>query len=411
MVPALLALGALTTACESAVGPTYLVYVDRPVSTVGVDRGWRAVSVGGQHSCGIRTSGVLYCWGSNGEDQLGVGVARGRCGIRRTPCEATPRPVASDHRFTAVSAGARHSCALTTDDTVYCWGASDEFQTGVEATVRVAVPTPVLPGLRFRQLSAGGSHSCAVRTNGVVYCWGEGRLGALGSGDTLTRVMPSPLSTSEQFLAVSAGQWRSCAISARDASVWCWGAEWESSSGAVDIYHARLQPVRIDEAPPAREVSAGATSICSVALDLSTRCWQSNTHAQLGTASAAGSARPARVDTPHPFLSVSTGIVQSCALARDGRAYCWGNDSFGQLGIPRTGESCGLAALECSRRPAAVFGDLRFAAVTTGFGSHSCGLTVEGAVFCWGLGTDGQLGDGFTRVRQSLPVAVRAPIP
>ena len=53
----------------------------------------------------------------------------------------------------------------------------------------------------------------------------------------------------------------------------------------------------------------------------------------------------------------------------------------------------------------------RFVAVATGFGNHTCGVTVASAVLCWGLGSEGQLGDGYTRDRQSLPVGVLAPSP
>src|SRR5687768_12725612 len=47
---------------------------------------------------------------------------------------------------------------------------------------------------------------------------------------------------------------------------------------------------------------------------------------------------------------------------------------------------------------------LTFEQVTTG-GSHSCGLTPEGRVYCWGLNRNGQLGDNTTTDR-SRPIRV-----
>jgi alpha-tubulin suppressor-like RCC1 family protein len=397
-------------ACDRPTAPTLYVYADRPIVAPTDARGWRAIAVGGAHSCAIRFDESLYCWGANESGQLGVGLARGKCGGRRPlPCENVPTAVASQRHFARVAAGQRHSCGITTDGALYCWGESLQFQTGVQGAAIVPTPQPVLPDIRFTDVSAGATHSCAVRTNGVVYCWGEGALGALGRGDTLSSVLPAPINSQERFILVSAGRLRTCAI-ALDASAWCWGAEWESNQSNLDFYHERLLPHRVDKLPPLRAVSVGSTSTCGVSLEGVALCWESNGFAQLGNGGLDGTATPTPVASSERFTGISAGIIQGCAAATDGRAFCWGNNSFGQLGVPRPGEHCGPAALECSHSPIGVFGMLRFVTVATGFGNHACGLSVDTAVLCWGLGNDGQLGDGYTRDRQSLPVGVHAPI-
>jgi alpha-tubulin suppressor-like RCC1 family protein len=309
-----------------------------------------------------------------------------------------------------VSAGQRHSCGIAVDGALLCWGESLQFQTGVQGSVFVDTPQPVLPGLRFIDVSAGATHTCAVRTNGVVYCWGEGIQGALGRGDTVSSVLPAPIRSAERFVLVSAGRLSTCAI-ALDASAWCWGTEWESAEGNLDFFHERLLPHRVQGLPPLRSVSIGSTSACGVSLDGVSLCWGANGFAQLGNGALVGSASPTPVASGERFTSVSMGIIQACATALDGRGFCWGNNIFGQLGVPQTGEHCGPGELECSRSPIGVFGMLSFVTVATGFGNHSCGLAVDTSVLCWGLGGDGQLGDGDTRDRQSLPVGVHAPIP
>ncbi|MEO6527761.1 MAG: hypothetical protein ABIP93_14155 [Gemmatimonadaceae bacterium] len=402
----LLAALAVLPACERPTAPTALVYADRPVVVPAYSEGWRDVAVGGAHSCGIRVDGQLYCWGSNGSGQLGVIQARGECSRVRSRCEASPRAVAPAERFAQVSVGDRHSCAVTIDGEIRCWGENIQYQTAVEAETYVLVPTPVLPGARMIQVAAGSSHSCAVRAGGVVYCWGEGRLGALGRGDTSSSVIPRPIQSDQRFTQVSAGRWRSCAV-AVDGALWCWGSEWESSQANTDFFHERLLPHRIEGAPMLRSVSVASSSICGVAVDDTVLCWESNSFGQLGIGSQVGTATPTRVATSEPMWLVSAGIIQSCGLARDGRAFCWGNATFGQLGIPRTGELCG--SLECRRAPSPVFGGQRFVLVATGVGNHTCGVTTTSALLCWGLGSEGQLGDGWARDRQSLPVAVLGP--
>ena len=223
-------------------------------------------------------------------------------------------------------------------------------------------------------------------------------------------VFPSPIVSTERFSAVSAGRLSSCAI-ALDGALWCWGAEWESASGNIDFFHQRLLPHRIGGLPPVHDVSVGVSSICIASVGGVAYCWESNAFAQLGLGTLTPTATPSLVSTGERFRSVSSGIIQSCATTLDGRAMCWGNNSFGQLGVPRPGEHCGDAALECSRQPITVFGEQRFTSVVTGIGSHSCGVNVNTAMLCWGLGSDGQLGDGYTRDRQSLPVGVLAPVP
>ncbi|MDB4883321.1 MAG: bnr repeat-containing protein [Gemmatimonadetes bacterium] len=401
-----LGLLAALAGCERSTAPIALVYADRPVRVPVYAEGWRDVAVGGAHSCGVRIDGRLYCWGSNASGQLGVVEARGQCSRGPRTCEASPRAVATADRFTQVSAGERHSCAVTVGGELRCWGENIQYQTGVEAETYVPTPTAVLAGMRVLQVAAGYTHSCAVRVDGVVYCWGEGRLGALGVGDTLSSVIPRPIRSDQRFSQVSAGRWRSCAI-AVDGALWCWGSEWERSVGNTDYFHERLVPHRIEGAPPLRSVSVAGSSICGVTADDALYCWESNSFGQLGIGSEEGTTTPTRAATREPMQTVSAGIIQSCGLARDGRALCWGNDTFGQLGIPRPGEHCG--ALECRRSPAYVFGEQRFVAVATGAGTHSCGVTTSSAMLCWGLGTEGQLGDGWSRERQSLPVAVLAP--
>lgn len=406
-----LALLALSGAgCDAPTAPTLFVYADRPIVVPASASGWRSVTVGGSHTCALRLDGALYCWGGNSSAQLGVGIARGACGRRKLACEGGPRAAKTTERFSSVAAGQRHSCAISLTRALYCWGENLQFETGVQGPVFVTAPTRVMPDLQFLDVGPGMTHSCAVRTNGVVYCWGEGAFGALGRGDTITSVVPAPIASAERFVLVRSGRLRSCAI-AQDGATWCWGLQWESTESGVDYFHQRLLPHRIDGLPPLRDISISASSTCAVTIDGISFCWEANGFAQLGLGNLTGTADPLPVATSERFSSISTGIIQSCATTLDGRGMCWGNNSFGQLGVPRPGEHCGNVLLECSMLPIGVFGQQRFKAVATGFGTHTCGITVDTSILCWGLGSEGQLGDGYTRDRQSLPVGVLAPSP
>ncbi|MXY03770.1 MAG: hypothetical protein F4Y66_13195 [Acidimicrobiales bacterium] len=65
--------------------------------------------------------------------------------------------------FSAVSAGAGHSCGLRGNGSVVCWGTNFQFNLYGDA--------PVASGT-FASVSAGHDYSCGLRTDGSVVCWG-----------------------------------------------------------------------------------------------------------------------------------------------------------------------------------------------------------------------------------------------
>jgi alpha-tubulin suppressor-like RCC1 family protein len=109
------------------------------------------------------------------------------------------------------------------------------------------------------------------------------------------------------------------------------------------------------------------------------------------------------------FVQVSAGIVQTCGVVITGAGYCWGDDSFGQLGIlpAQLVERCNT--FSCATRPVAVTGNQRFTEISTGFGSHTCGVTTKGNLYCWGLGVSGQRGDGTEAGSVATPLRVVEP--
>ena len=106
---------------------------------------FQSISAGGNHNCGVRTDGVVECWGSDtsfdGETSSG---------------KATP-PAGL---FRSVSTGGQHTCGIRTDGTAACWG-SDKY----------GQSTP--PKGAFASVSAGGKHTCGLRPNGAVERWGS----------------------------------------------------------------------------------------------------------------------------------------------------------------------------------------------------------------------------------------------
>jgi alpha-tubulin suppressor-like RCC1 family protein len=95
---------------------------------------------------------------------------------------------------------------------------------------------------------------------------------------------------------------------------------------------------------------------------------------------------------------IATGWGHTCALTTGGGVRCWGDNSGGQLGD-------GTTALRATPVDVSGLGS-GVAAIATGF-VHTCALTTVGSVMCWGLNSDGQLGDGTVTTRLT-PTAVSA---
>jgi alpha-tubulin suppressor-like RCC1 family protein len=102
------------------------------------------------------------------------------------------------------------------------------------------------------------------------------------------------------------------------------------------------------------------------------------------------SREPVRVGAEGGFLAVASGDFHTCGLDHEGAVWCWGSDSNGQLASNTLGP-CGEFDFPCSFAPVRVPGERRFLSVTAG-SIHSCALDDGGEAWCWGNNDDGQLG-------------------
>ena len=87
-------------------------------------RRWAYVSSGFSHACAIDEDGRVYCWGENDQNALGDGIPR----VSLSPVAA---PFPTDVLAAEVVMGRTLTCARTTDNDLYCWGARRSRCAGV----------------------------------------------------------------------------------------------------------------------------------------------------------------------------------------------------------------------------------------------------------------------------------------
>ncbi len=367
--------------------------------------GFAAVSVGRDHSCALDGAGRAYCWGSDTYDQLGHPPTATCDTTPAGGCALSAEPVSTPLAFRAISAGAVHTCALAQDQTAYCWGSNVDGALGVAAP-DAPVPAPVSGGLTFVSISAGYSHTCAVAAGGAAYCWGANDRGQLGTGDTIPRAVPTAVAGGQPFLSVSAGQQRTCGVTAANA-VLCWGNIWTYRSNGLEYSREQLLPQTVPAAPALQSLSVGTFTTCGVS-GQAAYCWEANPYGEMGDGTTDGSLTPVPVSGGLSFAAVSAGIIQTCGITVDGAAYCWGNDTFGQLGVSSGTLSarCGTQSLPCAETPVRVIGWRQFTSISTGLGNHVCGVTTDTNIYCWGLAQSGQLGYGGLIGATSQPLKV-----
>ncbi len=147
----------------------------------------RAIAAGAAHTCAVQAdSGAVWCWGWTSDGQLGEGTIGP--GGRAMPTQST-----SPAGATTVVAGYSFTCALESDQTVWCWGANEYGQLGrTTFTPREAAPAPVSQLSNVRFLSARFDHVCALLKDRTLRCWGHGRNGELANRSDKNSAVPVP---------------------------------------------------------------------------------------------------------------------------------------------------------------------------------------------------------------------------
>ena len=298
------------------------------------------------------------------------------------------------HEAREISAGTSHTCAVVAGE-ARCWGANDNGQLGRDipkAGSFIPASPAGLPAGTVSHIAAGAAHTCAI-VNGNVLCWGDNGSGQLGNGTMAasTQGVAYQVGNISGAVLIAAGGSHTCAANA--SKTFCWGNNdlGQLGDGANIPEAPRPEATEVPGAAGALVLAAGDSHTCAIT-GSGVRCWGANGAGQLGnntTVAALSSPGPTSPDSLSGASFLGLGLNHGCAVVGD-KLKCWGANGAGQIrGV--TGDQ---------RSPQDVLSGVRAVAGGTG---HTCAVTTDQTLLCWGFDGNGQLGaPGQTEVDVNL---------
>jgi alpha-tubulin suppressor-like RCC1 family protein len=426
-------------------------FTPSPIAAAEPLRAWTWLAAGATHTCGLHADGSLWCWGSGGYGQRGDGTGDA---IRAAPVEVD-EPLPFEPPWTdwvQFAVGWDATCGLRTDGSLWCWGSARHGRLGSiyrRWNDYRTTPAPVLAAgeahgsarwTDWVAVSRNDRGFCGIRSDGSLWCWGYGANGTLGNGTTEDSWTPSRVLASGE--PAGGGAWSdwtavsgACGLRA-DHSIWCWSGQ---TSGTA---HLTPQQVPGSAGHEWVEISSGQMHGCARRSDNTLWCWGDNSFGQLGNGDVAPCDEICQVVTPEEepsdvawsdWVAVRTSgnranpdweSGHTCGLRSDGSLWCWGNGDGAYpvdhclsspipCGHPAGGQrgdgtilrvrSTPIQVLAADEPPGgAVWSD--WTQVSLGY-AHTSGMRADGTLWWWGGVWDLQ-----SSIRQSQTTPTQAPL-
>lgn len=251
------------------------------------------ISAGASTFCAVLADHSMKCWGSDDQGQISAnGTTSDGYG--------TPTQISGITGVTEAFTNDFQTCALLTNKTVRCWGASDSNATTFSPITTISSVTNALqlgghgdgdqdvcatsnnaakcwPGVTVAPTTIAGLPSditqvagnCALSSDGSVRCWGPGGKGQIGNGSTDDQTTPQQVQQLGAATLIVAGSDHVCAV-LTDQSMWCWGQD-----GFFDAVDYGAYPLELD-AGPVVSAAANWDNTCLIEADHTVKCWGSN---------------------------------------------------------------------------------------------------------------------------------------
>ena len=270
----------------------------RPATDVVGFTGATAIAAGGHHTCGLTAANEVSCWGENSSGQLGIGATS-------NSSVATPVPSGGVSISASAITGDRlHTCAMRASSAVSCWGLNSSGELGDGTNNDRPLPTAVNGLTNAVAIAAGGGaggHSCALIADGTARCWGVNRAGQLGDGTNNDRPLPTAVVGLINAVAIATGLDHTCALVTITGAARCWGGDFFGQLGNNDDSNRSL-PVIVNGLTNTFAIAAGSAHTCAIKATGAVFCWGRNLNGELGVGTTDSS--PVAVAVPSFTLNI-----------------------------------------------------------------------------------------------------------
>jgi alpha-tubulin suppressor-like RCC1 family protein len=277
---------------------------------------------------------------------------------------------------------------------------------GGDATDAMADARPDAGPCAAVGISASGAHTCAIRSDASVWCWGKNGQGEiavppLSSGQCFVSPVTHACVTSPRRVTladpvVALGMGDQHSCALTASKTFCWGANDGGQFGNGPTGDAYVA-TEIPLRAGATKIAGGASATCSLHTGGQVRCSGFNTLGEVGNNTRVPQYTPVIVHNTATVISMS--LYNACDVV-NGAGFCWGDDTYGQIDTNTTLQHnvphAVTAAGECV--------DIASA------GHHTCIRPANKTVSCWGRNSEGQVGNGATATYQSRALFMQTEI-
>jgi alpha-tubulin suppressor-like RCC1 family protein len=319
----------------------------------------KSIAAGTNHTVALKSDGTVVAWGLNSSGQLGDATTVQKV-FPVTVKLANGTPLSG---ITQIACGATHSLALKSDGTVWAWGANGSGRLGDGGTTNRLVATQVktntstfLTGVV--SIAAGAAHSAAAKSNNTVWCWGLNSSGQLGNNTTKASSFPVQVVTSAGPLEgnrVFCGANHTFGLVGTELYGWGLNSNGQLSDGTTTSPRkvavqsvSPASPPFVPNPIPVTGVTKVAGGNAHTAAIMAGNGWNGyysqiytwglNTSGQLGIGSTSQRTYPvppSLFDVP-PTGDVVAGASYTVACLLDGAVWAWGSNNAGQLAQSNT---------------------------------------------------------------------------
>eukprot|EP01083_Nonionella_stella_P192012 710163_1 len=320
------------------------------------------------HNC-ILEDNEVKCWGMNIFGECGYGDTNNR-GDEANEMGDTLLEIDLGSNFTAMQiiGGWRYTCALSTENKVKCWG-YNQYGLGYEdSEARGDGPNEMGDSLLEIDLGSnftpmeivgGWVHVCALSTTNTIKCFGYNEHGQLGLGDTNNRggranemgdnLLDIDLGSDFIPMQIMVGHEHTCALSTRN-KMKCFGRNNYGQLGYEDTNDRgdeanqmgdNLSEIDLGSDFIPMQIALGSDHTCALSTSNAVKCFGYNMFGQLGYGDQWGrgvwydemgdNLTVIELGTNFVPLQITAGMTHTCILSTTFEVKCFGSNGHGEI--------------------------------------------------------------------------------